>query len=91
MKIKVIVIILVVAFLLTSVSLGYAYMTDYSLPWWTVDAGGGTSENSEYILNGTIGQADARSLRGGDYFLAGGFLGGGWVAVKQLYLPMISR
>jgi len=91
MKTKIIVITLVVALLLTSASMGYAYLADYSLPWWTVDGGGGASSNSQYSLSGIIGQADTKYLRGGDYVLAGGFWGDNWLAIEQFYLPIIRR
>jgi hypothetical protein len=77
--------------ILTTATVGYAYMADYSLPWWTVDAGGGTSNSAQYALSGTIGQADAGSMTGGDYSLAGGFWVGSWQAERQFYLPLITR
>jgi hypothetical protein len=49
----------------------------YSLSWFTVDGGGGTSSGGSYSLSGTIGQPDAGVLGGGDYTLAGGFWSGG--------------
>ena len=64
--------------------------TDATIPWWTVDSGGGTSSSSGYSLSGTIGQADAGAMSGGNYSLAGGFWGGG-VANPFIYLPLIQR
>lgn len=46
---------------------------DFTLDWWTVDAGGGTSTGGVYAVRGTIGQPDAGTLAGGDYPLTGGF------------------
>ena len=47
---------------------------DFSIPWYTVDGGGGTSTNSQFTLTGTIGQPDAGGpMTGGDYSLSGGF------------------
>jgi hypothetical protein len=91
MKHKLLLIILLTFLLLTVVSTGYAYLADYSLPWWTVDAGGGTSNSAQYVLNGTIGQPDAGMLSGGEYTLAGGFWGGGQLAGGQLFLPIVTR
>jgi hypothetical protein len=54
-------------------TLGFAQQ--YSLDWWTVDGGGGTSTNSVYALTGTIGQPDAGVLSGGSFGLEGGFWG----------------
>ena len=47
----------------------------YSIDWYTVDGGGGTSTGGSYTLSGTIGQPDAAAttLSGGSYTLQGGF------------------
>ena len=45
----------------------------YSIDWYTVDGGGGTSSGGSYTLSGTIGQPDAGTLSGGSYTLQGGF------------------
>jgi hypothetical protein len=45
----------------------------YSIDWFTIDGGGGTSSGGTYTLSGTIGQSDAGTLRGGRYTLEGGF------------------
>jgi hypothetical protein len=50
---------------------------DYSIDWYTIDGGGGTSSSGPYTLSGTIGQPDAGWMRGGDYELLGGFWPGG--------------
>ena len=47
----------------------------YSLTWFTIDGGGGTSTGGPYTLTGTIGQPDAGRLTGGSYTLEGGFWG----------------
>lgn len=49
----------------------------YDLTWSTIDGGGGTSSGEQYLLTGTIGQADAAYLYGGDYDVFGGFWPGG--------------
>ncbi len=48
----------------------------FSLPWWTIDTGGGSSQGGAYSLRGTTGQADAGRLSGGSYILEGGFWSG---------------
>src|SRR2546427_1956811 len=48
---------------------------NYSVDWFTVDGGGGTSSGGVYSLSGTIGQPDAGKLSGGTYTLDGGFWG----------------
>ena len=46
----------------------------YSIDWYTIDGGGGTSTNGQYSLTGTIGQPDASSaMTGGNYSVNGGF------------------
>jgi hypothetical protein len=78
-------------FLLTSGAL--AGVEDFSLPWWTVDSGGGRSHSARYTLNGSIAQPDAGVLSGGDYTLRGGFWAGGGLAVERvkLFLPLVMR
>ena len=57
---------------LTSVA---ARAQNYSIDWYTVDGGGGTSTGGAYSLSGTVGQPDAGLMSGGAYSLAGGFWG----------------
>ena len=46
----------------------------FSIPWFTLDGGGGTSTGAVYSLSGTIGQPDAgRPMTNGLYSLVGGF------------------
>jgi hypothetical protein len=45
----------------------------YSIDWYTIDGGGGTSKGGVYTLSGTIGQPDAHTASGGGYTLQGGF------------------
>ena len=47
----------------------------YSIDWFTIDGGGGTSTGGVYSVSGTIGQPDAGTMSGGSYSLAGGFWG----------------
>jgi hypothetical protein len=47
---------------------------NYSVDWFTIDTGGGTSTGAVYTVNGTIGQPDAGGpMVGGGYSLTGGF------------------
>lgn len=48
---------------------------DYSIDWFTVDGGGGTSTGGVFSVSGTIGQPDASAttMTGGDFSLTGGF------------------
>jgi hypothetical protein len=46
----------------------------YSINWYKVAGGGGTSTNGQYAISGTIGQHDASTaMSGGNYSLTGGF------------------
>ena len=48
--------------------------TNYSLDWWTIGGGGGTSTGGVYSVSGTIGQPDAGvTMSGGNYSVTGGF------------------
>src|SRR5712675_1372682 len=47
----------------------------FSIDWFTIDGGGGSSTGGVYSVSGTIGQPDASSqpLAGGNFSLTGGF------------------
>jgi hypothetical protein len=46
----------------------------YSIDWYKISGGGGTSASGAYSISGTIGQHDAGGpLTGGNYSLVGGF------------------
>ena len=46
----------------------------FSIPWFTIDGGGGTSAGGVFSLSGTIGQHDAGGpMTGGAFALTGGF------------------
>jgi hypothetical protein len=51
----------------------------YELRWSKVAGGGGTSANEGWEITGTIGQADAGALVGGDWAVEGGFWNGALV------------
>jgi hypothetical protein len=47
---------------------------NYSIDWFTIDGGGGTSTGGAYFVSGTIGQADAGGpMTNGQYSVTGGF------------------
>ncbi len=46
---------------------------NYSIDWFTVDGGGGTSTGGVYSVSGTIGQPDAGKSSGSSYSIDGGF------------------
>jgi len=47
----------------------------YSVDWFTIDGGGGTSTGAVYSVSGTIGQPDAsqQTMTGGSFSISGGF------------------
>jgi hypothetical protein len=62
--------ILLFCLLILEVSLGQ----QYSIDWYKISGGGGTSTGGVYSITGTIGQHDAGGpLTGGNYTLTGGF------------------
>ena len=61
----------------------------YSIDWYTIDGGGGTSTGGVYSVSGTIGQPDAGGpMTGGNFSLTGGF----WAlyAVQTTGAPLLS-
>ena len=57
---------------------------DYSIPWYTMDAGGGRSSGGAYVLNGTVGQPDAGAAAGAEFTLIGGFWVGGYDCIVNM-------
>ncbi len=57
---------------LAATALGAPAQT-FSLDWWTVDGGGGTSAGGVYSVSGAVGQPDAGVMSGGEFTLVGGF------------------
>ena len=47
----------------------------YSIDWFTIDGGGGSSTGGVFSVSGTIGQPDAGHLSSGNFSLEGGFWG----------------
>ena len=94
MKKRRIAFLVIVAFLLLVGGAALAAPNDFSIPWWTVDSGGGTSQGGDYAVSGTIGQPDTSPLMsGGDYTVVGGFWGGAMTPPSSnlVYLPMVLR
>lgn len=67
-----------------------ALAQSYSIDWYKIAGGGGTSTNGQYTLSGTIGQHDAGGpMTGGNYSLTGGF----WALISVVQtagLPNLS-
>jgi hypothetical protein len=64
-----------VALLLVVGSVAGSLAQSYSIDWFTIDGGGGTSTGGVYSVSGTIGQPDAGRMTGGTFTLDGGFWG----------------
>jgi len=45
----------------------------FTLPWSTIDGGGGASNGGGFSIRGSIGQPDAGAMSGGTFALTGGF------------------
>ena len=62
------------SWLLTSACCLCAAAQSYTIGWYKITGGGGTSTGATYSVSGTIGQADAGdAMTGGSYSLTGGF------------------
>jgi hypothetical protein len=56
----------------------------YSVDWYKVSGGGGTSTDGQYSVSGTIGQPDAgAAMSGGNYSVTGGF----WSLISVVQTP----
>jgi hypothetical protein len=71
--------------------IGPVHAQSYSIDWYKIAGGGGTSTNSQYSVTGTIGQPDAsanNAMSGGNYTLTGGF----WslYAVQTTGAPLLT-
>ena len=73
--------------LLTGLMLGgvvAAHAQGYSIDWFKVSGGGGTSTGGVYSASGTIGQPDAGANKsGGDFSVSGGF----WSLISVVQTP----
>jgi len=66
-----------------------SFAQQYSIGWYKISGGGGTSTNGPYTITGTIGQHDAsHAMTGGNYSVTGGF----WslIAVQMPGAPTLS-
>jgi len=75
---------LILSYLLASACGLPALAQSYSINWYKVAGGGGTSTGGTYAVSGTIGQHDAGGpMTGGNYSLTGGF----WAFLSVLQTP----
>ena len=60
------------------------FAQSYSVDWYKVAGGGGTSTGGTYSVSGTIGQPDAGgAMSGGNYSVTGGF----WSLINVVQTP----
>jgi hypothetical protein len=65
-----------------------AMAQSYSINWYKVAGGGGTSTGGTYAVSGTVGQHDAGGpMTGGTYSLTGGF----WALIAVAQTPGAPR
>jgi hypothetical protein len=63
-------------------TIGFAQ--SYSVDWYKISGGGGTSTGGTYQVSGTIGQPDASgAMSGGNYSVTGGF----WSLIQVVQTP----
>ena len=63
-------------------AMGFAQ--SYSIGWYKIAGGGGTSTNGQFAVSGTIGQPDAgATMSGGNYAVTGGF----WSLISVVQTP----
>jgi hypothetical protein len=61
-----------------------SFAQSYSIDWYKISGGGGTSTGGVYAVSGTIGQPDASgALSGGQYSVTGGF----WSLINVVQTP----
>ena len=77
---------LVLLFSLLLPAIGFGQQ--YSIDWYKIAGGGGTSTGGTYQVSGTIGQHDAGGpMIGGNYSLTGGF----WALISVVQTPGVPN
>lgn len=70
--------------LLCSLGILISNAQSYSVDWSKISGGGGTSTNGQYLVSGTIGQADVSAeMSGGNFSVTGGF----WSLISVVQTP----
>ena len=76
-------------------SLALAQSGALEIPWYSVAGGSGRSEQGDFALAGTTGQAQEGQMDGGEFSVSGGFWRGYAATVKDgansIYMPFISN
>jgi hypothetical protein len=81
------------AILLSAIMASKAHAQSFSIDWFTIAGGGGSSTGSVYNVSGTIGQsaASGAAMAGGNYSLQGGFWAIYAMQIEGAPLLTISR
>jgi hypothetical protein len=80
--------ILIATIVLTVITAFSASAQSYTINWYKIAGGGGTSTNGQYFVSGTIGQQDAGGpMTGGGYSLTGGF----WSLIAVVQTPGLPK
>ena len=84
-----IVILMAIGFILfPSVFRLSASAQSYTINWYKIAGGGGTSTGGTYQVSGTIGQPDASgAMNGGNYSVTGGF----WSLINVVQMPGVPN
>ena len=76
--------VLLISFIILHSSFCLRAHEPYSIDWYKIAGGGGTSTGGTYQVSGTIGQPDAGgAMTGGNYSLTGGF----WALISVVQSP----
>ena len=60
----------------------------YTVDWYKISGGGGTSTGGTYAVSGTIGQPDASgAMTGGGYSVTGGY----WAMINVVQMPGVPN
>ena len=70
------------ALLLLAASAVHA-QTNFTIDWYSVDGGGGSSTGGTFTVTGTIGQPDAGKISGGGFGIDSGF----WAIIAAVQTP----
>jgi hypothetical protein len=66
----------------------YTHAQSYTIDWYKVAGGGGTSTGGTYQVSGTIGQPDASgAMAGGGYSVTGGY----WAMINVVQMPGVPN
>ncbi len=67
---------------------GITFAQSYTIDWYKIAGGGGTSSNGTYQLSGTIGQPEAGGpMIGGQYAVTGGY----WSLINVVQMPGVPK